>query len=105
MLQVTKTASAEEHDPGEPQTASPAELVGLIFGVLRRHLLLILSVSLLAITLALSYLAVAPARFTAVATLLIDRGKVQPFAQQQQVYVDSPIDSAAIESQIQIFEF
>ena len=103
MLQVSKSPSVtEDYEPAASPASSPVESLELVFGTLRRHLILILASSILTTLLALAYLAVTPASFTAVATLLIDRGKVQPFGQQQQVYVDSPIDSAQIESQIQI---
>ena len=103
MLQVSKSPSVtEDYEPAASPGSSPLELLELVFGVLRRHLVLILAACVLTTLLALAYLAITPERFTAFATLLIDRGKVQPFGQQQQVYVDSPIDSAAIESQIQI---
>ena len=36
--------------------------------------------------------------------MFIDRGKVQPFAQQQQILIDNPINSGAIDSQIEILK-
>ena len=105
MLQFNKTHSAgEDYGPVAPETSSPAELFESLLGILRRQYAVILFVGALTMALALIYVVTATPRFTAVATMFIDRGKVQPFAQQQQILIDNPINSAAIESQIEILK-
>jgi polysaccharide biosynthesis transport protein len=106
MLQFNKAHSAAE-DYGHtaaPEANSPAELLENLLGILRRQYAVILFVGALTMALALIYVVTATPRFMAVATMFIDRGKVQPFAQQQQILFENPIDSAAIESQIEILK-
>ena len=105
MLQVSKAHSAAE-DYGHvaaPEANSPAELVENLLGIVRRQYAVILFVSALTIALALIYVVKATPKFTAVATMFIDRGKVQPFTQQQML-IDNPIDSGAMDSQIEILK-
>ena len=105
MLQVSKAHSAAE-DYGHvaaPEANSPAELLENLLGIVRRQYAVILFVSVLTMALALIYVVKATPKFTAVATMFIDRGKVQPFTQQQML-VDNPIDSGAMDSQIEILK-
>ena len=104
MLQFNKThAVAEDYRRLPPEENSPAELFEQLLGIVRRQYAVILFVGVLTMALALIYVVTATPRFMAVATMFIDRGKVQPFSQQQ-LLIDSPIDSAAIESQIEILK-
>src|ERR1700722_4601144 len=105
MLQFNKAHSAAE-DYGHvaaPEANSPAELVESLLGVVRRQYAVMLFVSVLTIALALIYVVKATPKFTAVATMFIDRGKVQPFTREQML-VDNPIDSGAMDSQIEILK-
>jgi succinoglycan biosynthesis transport protein ExoP len=107
MLQFNKTHPAGEgyRRPGpEPEVNSPTELLEHLLGIVRRQYLVILFVGLLTVALGLVYVVTATPRYMAVATMFIDRGRVQPFAQQQQILIDNPIDSAAIEGQLQILK-
>ena len=105
MLQFNKTHSAaEDYRRLAPEESSPAELLEQLLGIVRRQYLVILFVGVLITALALIYVVTATPRFMAVATMFIDRGKVQPFAQQQQILIDNPIDSSAIEGQLQILK-
>jgi succinoglycan biosynthesis transport protein ExoP len=105
MLQFNKTRSAaDDYRRLPPEQTSPAELLEHVLGIVRRQYLVILFVGVLIMALGLIYVVTATPRFMAVATMFIDRGKVQPFAQQQQILLDNPIDSAAIEGQLQILK-
>jgi succinoglycan biosynthesis transport protein ExoP len=105
MLQFNKMPPAtEDFRRFSPEENSPAELFDRLFGIVRRQYAVILFVAALTISLALIYVATATPRFMAAATMFIDRGKVQPFAQQQQILIDNPIDSGAIEGQLQILK-
>jgi succinoglycan biosynthesis transport protein ExoP len=104
MLQFNKThPAAEDHRRLAPEETSSAELLEYLLNILRRQYLVIVFVGVLAVALALIYVVTATPRFTAVATMFIDRGKVQPFTQQQ-ILVDNPLDSSAIESQLEILK-
>jgi polysaccharide biosynthesis transport protein len=105
MLQFNKTHSAaEDYRRLTPEESSPAELLVHLLGIVRRQYLVILFVGALTMALASIYVVTATPRFMAVATMFIDRGKVQPFGQQQQMLIDSPMDSAAVEGQLQILK-
>ena len=105
MLQFNKThPAAEDYRRVAPKESSPTEFLEHHLGIVRRQYLVILFVGLLTMALALTYLVTATPRFMAVATMFIDRGKVQPFAQQQQILIDNPINSAAVEGQILILK-
>jgi succinoglycan biosynthesis transport protein ExoP len=105
MLQFNKTHSvAEDYRRLVPQENSPAELVERLLGIVRRQYLVILFVGALTMALGLIYVVTATPRFMAAATMFIDRGKVQPFAQREQILIENPIDSSAIESQLQILQ-
>ena len=82
------------------QPTSIYELTTTLLGVLRRRWLIILFVCTTSIVLAVTYVAVMPPQFTAVATMLIETGKVKPV--DKSVYVETPVDTANIESQIQV---
>ena len=105
MLQFNRRPpAAEDYRRLTPEETSPSELLEHLLGIVRRQYAVILFVGLLTLALALIYVVTATPRFMAVATIFIDRGKVQPFAQQQQMLVDNPIDSSAIESQLEILK-
>jgi succinoglycan biosynthesis transport protein ExoP len=104
MLQFNKThPAAEDYRRVATQENSPTELLERLFGIVRRRYVVILFVGALTMALALIYVVTATPRYLAVATMFIDRGKVQPFSQQQ-ILIDNPIDSTAIESQIEIIK-
>jgi succinoglycan biosynthesis transport protein ExoP len=103
MLQLSNRHSAPEDYRRLAPEDSPAEILEHLLGIVRRQYLVILFVGVLITALALIYVATATPRFMAVATMFIDRGKVQPFGQQQ-ILIDNPIDSSALEGQLQILK-
>ena len=105
MLQFNKIhPTREDYRRLASEENSTAELLEQLLGTVRRQYWVILFVGALTMALALIYVVAATPRFMAVATMFIDRGKVQPFAQQQQILIDNPMDSAAIEGQLQILK-
>lgn len=100
MLQVSTSSAERLRETDERSTA--ARLLELQ-GFLRRQLNVILCALVGMVTLALLYLATAPASYTATATMIIDTRKVQLF-QQQSLFNDIPIDSGTIESQVEILK-
>ncbi|WP_441259415.1 AAA family ATPase [Bradyrhizobium sp. 521_C7_N1_3] len=87
--------------PRPPESA--AEGLNRFVGFLQRQYLIILITALSVLALGLVYVVTAPPRFTAQTTLIIDTRKVQLF-QQQSILGDIPIDSASVESQIEILK-
>ncbi|MGY4455253.1 uncharacterized protein involved in exopolysaccharide biosynthesis [Bradyrhizobium sp. i1.3.1] len=87
--------------PRPPESA--AEGLNRLVGFLQRQYLIILITALSILALGLVYVVTAPPRFTAQTTLIIDTRKVQLF-QQQSILGDIPIDSASVESQIEILK-
>lgn len=85
------------------QAASSAEVFARFTGFLRRQYRLILAVAAASLCLGVLYLIATPSSYTATASLIIDTRKNQLF-QQQSVLGDIPIDSAAVESQVQILK-
>jgi succinoglycan biosynthesis transport protein ExoP len=83
------------------EEAGLADMALFAIGVIRRQYLVILSVALIVMSIGATYLWITPPTYTAKAQLIIDRGK-STFLQQQAVFPDTPIDSAQVESQIQI---
>ena len=100
MLQFNKDRSAAER---QPELESAEQLLESFVGFTRRQLPVIAFVALLTLALGLVYVITAPASYTAQAKLLIDSRKVQLF-QQQSVLGDIPIDSASVESQVEVLK-
>ncbi len=103
MLQFNKAQSAINREPAAPETISGAETVQLFVGFIRRHLPVIAFVMLLATALSVIYLNTARPMYGAQAQLMIDARKMQLF-QQQSVFGDVPIDTAQVESQVEVLK-
>ena len=103
MLQSNKTQSDVDREPAAPEMVSGAESLQSFVSFVRRQFPVIVFVTLLAIALGLIYVITARPSFTAQAQLLIDAHKVQMF-QQQSVLGDMPIDTAQVESQVEVLK-
>jgi polysaccharide biosynthesis transport protein len=103
MLQTNKAQSELNREPAVPETVSGAEALRLFVSFVRRQFPVIIFVSLIAMALGIIYALTARPSFTAEAQLLIDAHKVQMF-QQQSILGDIPIDTAQVESQIQVLK-
>ncbi|PSO16476.1 polysaccharide biosynthesis tyrosine autokinase [Bradyrhizobium sp. MOS003] len=99
MLQVNKPISSSNREYPEVG-GSPNTLVHYL-EVVRRQYLAMLAVVLGCMILALLYLFTAVPRFTSTVSMVIDTRKVQLF-QQQSVLGDVAIDSATVETQVEI---
>jgi succinoglycan biosynthesis transport protein ExoP len=100
MLQLNKSPSTAPH---EAEPASPAVMVRSAISFARRQYLVILPALLLTGSIATVYLVTAPPVYTARAKLIIDTRKMQLF-QQQSILGDIGMDSAAVESQVEILK-
>jgi succinoglycan biosynthesis transport protein ExoP len=101
ILQVNRPS----HFIGSQQSEnSPTvELLHSVFNFVRRQYIVLGLSVLLTTALATAYLITTPPSFTAYAKLIIDTRKVQVF-QQQSIMGDLGIDSAAVESQVEILK-
>ena len=107
MLQTQKSRSALESsvlDMPIParEEAGLADMASFALGIVRRQYLIILFVTLVATSIGVTYLRVAPPTYTAKAQIIIDRGKSAFLQKQQAVFPDTPIDAAQVESQMQV---
>jgi len=102
MLYSEKTRTVAEFDPSR-RTESPGESIDQFFGFARRQSKVIAVATLSILALGLVYLLSAPPRFTAQTSMIIDTRKNQLF-QQQSILGDIPVDSSAVESQIEILK-
>ena len=100
MLQTTQDQPAVQR---EPQFALPEETLEQIVSFIRRQFRIIVFVALVGISLGAVYLATTPVSYTAQVMLLIDSRKVQLF-QQQSVLGDIPIDTASVDSQVEVLK-
>jgi len=102
MLQTTHDQSAVQR---ELETASPQETLARVVGFIRRQYLVIVLVTLLGIVLGVVYLINTPPSYTAKADLIIDSRKVNLLpVQQQAVWGDFPLDTAAVDSQVEVLK-
>jgi succinoglycan biosynthesis transport protein ExoP len=101
MLQTTKPVIAHDSGHARIDALSPAELLRLVVGFLRRQYAVILFLTFVAIAAGSVYLFTTPPSFTALTKLIIDTRKMNLF-QQQAVVGDAPLDSASVDSQIEL---
>lgn len=98
MLQITR----RDGSIGSPGGSGSAdELYSAFSGFVRRQVPTILGVALLCVGLAVVYVLNAPVYYTARASMIIDTRKVNVF-QQQSIMGDIQVDSATVESQVEI---
>jgi polysaccharide biosynthesis transport protein len=97
MLQINKAPKINESD--EHHSNAPGYLA--LLGFVRRQLSVIAGVTLLSLTAGILYLINTPPSFTAQATMIIDTRKSNVF-QQQAIIGDIQVDSATVESQVEV---
>ena len=95
MLQINNRQGVE-HGPGEEGLA---DIVAFIRGILRQQFLIILLIATLLIAMGALYVFITPPIYTANATMIIDKGKVQ--VQLGGILSEVPVE---IESQVQLIK-
>lgn len=92
-------------DGGMPQEAADSggisELIGFLFGFLKRQYAVILVTTALALATSVIYLKTTPPTFTGKVKVLFGNPKTQ-FVQQQSVVAEAPIDITQIETQLEV---
>lgn len=103
MLQTNKAKSEINRELATTEIVSGAETLQLFVSFVRRQFPVIVFCLLLTVALGGIYIITARPSFTAQAQLLIDARKVQVF-QQQSILGDIPIDTAQVESQVEVLK-
>jgi polysaccharide biosynthesis transport protein len=104
MLQIDKTKSVVESTAAASDIASPEELYAAFVAFVRRQFPVIVFVLLVMLGLATVYIFTSPPRYTGEAVLLIDNHKLNLFQQQSSLNVDVPVDTAMVDSQVEILK-
>lgn len=102
MLQVNKPSSEINRGYAEAES-SPAQALTSYVEIIRRQFPTIVAIVSACVILALLYLFTAAPQFTSTASMVIDTRKVQLF-QQQSVLGDIAVDSATVETQVEILK-
>ncbi|MBR0987613.1 polysaccharide biosynthesis tyrosine autokinase [Bradyrhizobium liaoningense] len=102
MLQVNKPTSEINRDFAEAD-GSPSQTLTSYLDIIRRQFPTMVAIVSACVILALLYLFTAAPLFTSTASMVIDTRKVQLF-QQQSVLGDIAIDSATVETQVEILK-
>src|ERR1700691_1054791 len=106
MLQINDFRRINDLRRADQQTSyamegpSPAEFYSASIGFIRRQFSIIALALLLSVVLGIVYLYATPSRYTGRAILIVDAPKMQLF--QSQAGRDPPMDSATVDTQIQI---
>src|SRR3954451_1209724 len=102
MLQVNKPTSEINRDFAEAD-GSPSQSLTSYLDIVRRQFPTMITIVSACVIVALLYLFTAVPLFTSTAAMVIDTRKVQLF-QQQSVLGDIAVDSATIETQVEILK-
>lgn len=102
MLQVNKPSSEINRDYAEAES-SPAQTLTSYVEIIRRQFPTIVAIVSACVIVGLLYLFTAAPQFTSSASMVIDTRKVQLF-QQQSVLGDIAVDSATVETQVEILK-
>lgn len=104
MLQVNKpTSEINRGYVGDGDEGSPAQTLTSYIDIVRRQFPTVVAIVSACVILAVLYLFTAAPQFTSTASMVIDTRKVQLF-QQQSVLGDIAVDSATVETQVEILK-
>ncbi|CAL80640.1 putative exopolysaccharide biosynthesis protein [Bradyrhizobium sp. ORS 278] len=103
MLQRNQVSPPVDLRSTAVDTPSLAETFDGLVAYLRRQYIVIAGAAAIGLLAGLAYVLTAAPSYTALATLIIDTRKFQVF-QQQSVMNDIPVDSTAVESQVEILK-
>jgi polysaccharide biosynthesis transport protein len=103
MLQRNQILPAIDLRSRKAEAQSLAETFDAFLAYARRQHWVILGAAALCLLVGLAYVLTAAPSYTAVATMVIDTRKYQVF-QQQSLVNDNPVDSTAVESQVEILK-
>jgi polysaccharide biosynthesis transport protein len=107
MMMLQRTDSIRWDNPRPPRDAdilSLAETFASLRALVLRQYPLMLFVLLSCIALAGTYFVTAPPKFSSMAELIVDSRKSQQLQQQSPLGVEVPLDSATVDSQVEILK-
>jgi polysaccharide biosynthesis transport protein len=104
MLQRTNSIRWDDSAPREADVLSLAETFSSLRALVLRQYPLMLIVLLSCIALAGAYFVTAPPKFSSMAELIVDSRKSQQLQQQSPLGVEVPLDSATVDSQVEILK-
>lgn len=104
MLQPIDTFRPEQVGGREPDLISLQETFSSMKALVLRQFPLMLVVGLACLSIAGVYLLTAPQRYSSTAELIIDSRKSQMLQQQSPLGVELPLDSATVDSQVEILK-
>jgi len=104
MLQIDKAKNAVEPAAPAPDAASPEEQYASFVAFVRRQSPVIIFIMLLTLGLATVYIFTTPPRYTGEAVMIIDTHKSNLFQQQNSLGFDAPVDTAMVDSQVEILK-
>lgn len=88
----------------DPELLSISDAILALKGLVSRQLPLMIFVFLACVSLGLLYVITAQRMYTSTASLIIDSRKINLMQQQQSATADAPIESAMIDSQVEIIK-
>ncbi|MBR2118637.1 MAG: exopolysaccharide biosynthesis protein [Afipia sp.] len=103
MLQIPNVDQRPDRSPGFSDYVSPDQIVSSVVGFIRRQYPIVLATLAAALLVGACYLLIMRSTYTAQSTLIIDTRKIQAF-QSQSLFNEVPIDSPAVESQVEIIK-
>jgi len=104
MLQISKPRLAAEPGASVLEAVSASELYAVVRSFLHRQFATIAFAVVAMLVLAAAYILVTPAKYAGHALLMIDMHRSQFLAQQQTPLGDLPVDSATVDTQIEILK-
>ena len=104
MLQILNTKPVTDYNDSRTTEMSPIDYFHKFVGFARRRLGVIVLLFSLSVICGAVYLSVSPPKYLAQAQLLLDTKKSQQFQQQTLVGDNSPIDSSAVESELEVLK-
>jgi succinoglycan biosynthesis transport protein ExoP len=104
MLEDTKRIGLSPEPGLIAESLSISEIIEQLTGFVRRQFPIFLFVCACAIGLGFIYLFTMPDRYTSHAMLLIDSSKVRMLQQQQAALGDVPVDTAQVETQVEVLK-
>jgi polysaccharide biosynthesis transport protein len=103
-LKFGRQADARVGSEGPVETVTISEIIEQLIGFVRRQFPIFVFIIACSLALGAVYLFTTPASFTSHAMLLIDSSKVRMLQQQELPLGDVPIDTAQVETQVEILK-
>jgi polysaccharide biosynthesis transport protein len=104
MLQLLKPDQKPDRDYSAGDYVSPEQVFVSVFAFVRRQYPIFLATLLATLAIGAAYLLIVRSTYTAQATLIMDTRKLQAIQPQNALFNDVPVDSPAVDSQLEIIK-